>query len=85
MDIAVKKVELIEWLARIKDKKVIQSLDELKKISIKEGYENLTPKSKGELQKKLDRSRADILAGRVYSQENVEAFFKEKSNRLKKA
>jgi|GEM_PF-7124143 len=31
MDIALKKVELIEWWARLQDEKLIQSIDTLKK------------------------------------------------------
>jgi hypothetical protein len=45
MDIAVKKVELIEWLARLQDEKLIQRIETLKKSSIKELYEKRMPKT----------------------------------------
>jgi hypothetical protein len=76
MDIAVKKVELIEWLARLQDEKLIQRIETLKKGSIKELYEQRTPKTIEELQTKLDRSEKDIQEGKVHSQEEVESYFK---------
>lgn len=78
MDIALKKVELIEWLVRIQDRKMIHKVEALRKVSAKEVYEKRMPKTKMELQKKLDRGRADIKAGRVYTQDEVAAFFKSK-------
>jgi hypothetical protein len=78
MDIAVKKVELIEWLARLQDETIIQRIEALKKGSIKDVYEFRVPRTKEELQKKLDRSEEDIKAGRVHTQQEVEAFFKAK-------
>lgn len=81
MDIAVKKIELIEWLARVKDKKLLQRVETLRKISANEDYEKRMPKTKAELQKKIDRGRMDIVAGRVYTQSDVEAFFKAKAGK----
>lgn len=76
MDIAVKKVELIEWLARLQDEKIIQRIETLRKGSIKELYEQRMPKTQEELQTKLDRSEKDIKEGKVHSQEEVENYFK---------
>lgn len=76
MDIAVKKVELIEWLARLQDEKLIQRIETLKKSSIKELYEQRMPKTKEELQAKLDQSEKDVKEGKVHSQEDVENYFK---------
>ena len=76
MDIAIKKVELIEWLARLQDEKLIQRIEALKKGSIKELYEQRTPKTMEEVQAKLDRSERDIQSGKVHSQEEVESYFK---------
>lgn len=78
MDIAVKKVELIEWLARLQDESLIQRIEALKKGSAKDAYELRIPKTQEDLEKKLERSKQDIDAGRVLSQEEVEAFFKAK-------
>lgn len=76
MDIAVKKVELIEWLARLQDEKLIQRIETLRKGSVKELYEQRIPRTVEELQARLDRSEKDINEGKVYSQEEVENYFK---------
>lgn len=76
MDIALKKVELIEWLARLQDEKLIQRIEILKKGSLKEAYELRTPKTMEELQAKLDQSEKDITSGKVHTQQEVEDYFK---------
>ncbi|CAN5387211.1 hypothetical protein BH09BAC3_BH09BAC3_14440 [soil metagenome] len=78
MDIAVKKIELIEWLARLQDESLIQKIEVLRKGSVKDTYEQRIPKTMEDLQAKLDRSEQDIQAGKVHSQEEVESFFKSK-------
>jgi hypothetical protein len=76
MDIALKKIELIEWLARLQDEKLIQRIEILKKGSVKEAYEWRTPKTMGELDGKLDQSDEDISSGKVHSQQEVEDYFR---------
>ena len=76
MDISVKKVELIEWPARLQDEKLIQRIETLRKGSIKELYEQRMPKTMEELQAKLDRSEKDIDEGKLYSKEEVDNYFK---------
>jgi len=76
MDIAVKKVELIEWLARLQDEKLIQRIETLKKSSTKELYEQRVPNTKEELEGKLDQSEKDFQEGKIHSQEQVESYFK---------
>ncbi len=76
MDIAVKKMELIEWLVRLQDEKLIQRIEILKKGSVKEAYEQRAPRTDEELQTKLDQSEKDISSGRVHSQQEVEDYFK---------
>jgi hypothetical protein len=76
MDIAVKKVELIEWLAGLQDEKLIQRIETLKKGSIKELYEQRMPKSMPELEAKLVRSEKNIKEGKVHSHKEVESIFK---------
>jgi adenylate kinase family enzyme len=78
MDMAVKKIELIDWLIRVKDEKMIQRIEELRKDSTKDAYEDRMPKTMEELDIKLERSRQDIDAGRIHSQKEVEDFFKAK-------
>lgn len=76
MDIALKKVELIEWLTRLQDEKLIQRIELLRKGSVDELYEQRIPKTMEALQEKLDRSDAAIKEGKVHSQEDVENYFK---------
>lgn len=76
MDIAVKKIELIEWLVRLQDKSLILKIEALKMGSIKDIYEQRIPETMQDLQAKLDRSEQDIKTGRVHSQKDVEAYFK---------
>ena len=78
MNIASKKIELIEWLARLQDEKLIQRIEALRKGSVSEAYESRTPKSMEDVQEKLNRSDEDIKAGRVHTQEQVRSYFKNK-------
>jgi len=78
MDIAIRKVELIEWLARLQDENVIQRVETLKKGAVKELHEQRTPRTMSEMQAKLDKSEKDIQSGKVHSQEEVEGYFKTK-------
>lgn len=73
MDIAEKKIEIIEWLAQISDKKVIDKVEKIKNQSIKEIYEsNLKPMSAKAFKSMLERSQRDFLKGRVISQDRLE-------------
>ena len=78
MDIALKKIELIEWLTRVQDEALLQRIEALRKGSLKDAYLLRVPKTMEELQDKLDRSEEDIKAGRVHAQEDVETYFKTK-------
>lgn len=78
MDIAVKKVELIEWLSRLQDEALLQRIDALRRGAINEIYEERIPKTMNDLQAKLERSEKDIAEGKVYSQSEVESHFKNK-------
>jgi hypothetical protein len=84
MDIAVKKVELIEWLARLQDEKLIQRIETLRKSSIQDLYEQQMPKTREALQAKLNQSEKDINEGKVYSQEEVENYFNARFKQLRK-
>ena len=78
MDIALKKIELIEWLARLQDERLIQRIETLRKGSVKDLYEQRMPKTREELQSKLEQSEKDILEGKVHSQQEVEKYFRAK-------
>lgn len=73
MDIAVKKVELIEWLAKVQDKSVLKKIESLKTKSIKESYEaKLKPMSSKTYKMLLDTSLDDFKKGRLLSQKEIE-------------
>ena len=78
MDVALKKIELIEWLSRLQDEKLIQQIEALKKGSSQERHDARIPKTKSDLQDKLGRSEKDIQLGRIHSQAEVERFFQAK-------
>ncbi len=80
MDIAVKKVELIAWMVRLQDEKLIKRIETLKKGSIQEAYEQRTPKTMEELKARLERSEKDISQGRVHTQQEIENHFKARFN-----
>lgn len=80
MDIALKKVELIEWLVRLQDEKLLERIETLKNGSIQKAYELRIPKSREEIKGKLDQSEKDIRSGKVYSQQEVEDYFKRRFN-----
>jgi len=73
MNIAVKKVELIEWLARIEDKSLLEQVEMLKKKDVAEAYEaRMTPMKSSQYKSLLDRAEEDYKNGRVTSQEDLE-------------
>ena len=73
MDVAIKKVELIEWLARVQDKAVIKKIESLKNQSIKESYEaKLKPMSSKAYKAMLEKSEEDYRQGRLISQAALE-------------
>ncbi len=78
MDLALKKIELIEWLSRLQDEKLIQRIKALKKGSAEDAYKIRMPKTMNDLQEKLDRSEEDIKSGRIHSHEEVKDFFDKK-------
>ena len=81
MDISLRKIELIEWLTRLQDERLIKKVETLRQGSIGDIYDKKMPKTQEDLQKKVERAEKDIQQGKVYSQESVEAYFKSKFNR----
>ncbi len=78
MDLAVKKIELIEWLTKVRDKSIITQIEPLKNRSIKESYEaKLKPMSSKAYKVMLDKSEAEYKQGLVTYQES---FIKESSD-----
>ncbi|MBS1543810.1 MAG: hypothetical protein JST14_09270 [Bacteroidetes bacterium] len=73
MDLAVKKVELIEWLTKVNDKSTIRKVENLKNQSIKESYEaKLKPMTSRAYKSMLESSEKDYKKGRVTSQKALE-------------
>jgi len=76
MDLAVKKIELINWLTR-QDEAMVEKIDALRKSSMESVYHS---RMEEKLESKLNRSEADIKSGRIYSQEDVETYLERKFN-----
>ena len=73
MDLSLKRIELIEWLARTNDESLIKKVDQIKKSTIKEIYEaKLRPMSSSEYQQILEKAEEDYYSGKVTSQEEFE-------------
>ncbi len=75
MDLALKKVELIEWLVQLQDENMLNQIELLKQGSNEGYYNSRMPKSEFELKKKLELSEKSITEGRTYSQQEVEDHF----------
>ena len=74
MDLAVKKIELINWLTK-QDEAMIKKIDILRKSSIESLYSDRMSES---LKTKLKRSEMDIKDGRTHIQDEVESHFESK-------
>ncbi len=73
MDLAAKKVELIEWLTRIEDRSLLEKIEDLKKKAIVESYESrMRPMTSEQYKSLLDKSEEDYKSGRVTSQEDLD-------------
>ncbi|MBI3218404.1 MAG: hypothetical protein HYZ44_02725 [Bacteroidetes bacterium] len=75
MNMAVKKVELIEWLVQLQDENMLNRIELLKQGAVEGYYKSRMPKNELELKKKLEESERDIEEGRTYSQQEVENHF----------
>jgi len=78
MDIALKKLELIEWLTRLQDEKSIEQVEALRKSMASKSYELRMPKSEMELSVKFIRSEQDQKEGRGHTQQEVEKIVRAK-------
>jgi len=73
MDIAVKKVQLIEWLTQLNDKAVLKKVEVLKNQSLKESYEaKLKPLNSKAYKAMLERAELDFRQGKIQTQKDVE-------------
>jgi hypothetical protein len=73
MDLQIRKLTLIEWLARLQDEATIHKIENLqKKARIVAYEESLKPMTSKELIERAKRSNDDIAAGRIISTEDLE-------------
>jgi hypothetical protein len=74
MDLAVKKIELINWLTR-QDEAMIKKIDMLRQSSMESSY---AARMGENIDAKLERSEYDIKSGKTHTQEEVHLYFKNK-------
>lgn len=72
MDLAIRKIELIDWLKN-QDKNIIDQIDEIRKSELRKNYAGRMSEN---LNVKLKRSDLDIKKAKTKSQEEVETLFK---------
>jgi len=72
MDIQVKKLELIEWIAQISDINIISKMDKIRRTYLTMSNENIKPMTVKEFYASIERAEEDIKSGRIYTQEEVE-------------
>jgi len=72
MDLALRKIELIDWLKN-QDKKIIDQIDEIRKSELRKAYSD---RMNEDVRSKLERSNLDLNQGKTKSQKEVEALFK---------
>ena len=72
MDIQVKKLELIEWIAQISDINIISKMDKIRRTYLIMSNDNIKPMTVKEFYASIERAEEDIKSGRIYTQEEVE-------------
>ena len=79
MNLQIRKLNFIEEYLRITNENILDVLETvLKKEKTKAISAQIKPMTLQDLQIKLDRSEQDIKNGKIYSQEEIEQFFKKK-------
>jgi hypothetical protein len=72
-ELQVRKLSLIEWIARLDDVSTIKEIEAIqKKRRIAKYEKSLKPMSKAELIRRAKKSEEDIKAGRVFTTEELE-------------
>ena len=72
MNLQLKKLELIEWIAQTSDTDVISKMDKIRKSYISKTKDEVKPMSLDEFYSSIEDAEKDIKSGRVYSQDEVE-------------
>jgi len=72
MNIQIKKLELIEWIAQMSDTNIISKMDKLRKTYLTITRENVKPMSLEEFYASIDRAEEDIKSGKLCSHQEAE-------------
>ena len=79
MNIQILKLQFLEDFMRINNEDIINKLNNLLKKEKSKLYKsNLQQLTNDELSKKIEKSEEDIKSGNVYTQSEVEEYFKNK-------
>ncbi|OFX27545.1 MAG: hypothetical protein A2033_07780 [Bacteroidetes bacterium GWA2_31_9] len=79
MNIQILKLQFLEDFMRISNEDIINKLNNLLKKEKSKLYKsNLQQLTNDELSKKIEKSEEDIKSGNVYTQSEVEEYFKNK-------
>lgn len=71
-----RKLDIIEYLSRLQDEKILDKIESVIKRS--RAAKKLKPLSKKEYLKMIEDSEEDIRKGRIYAQEDVVKYLKAK-------
>jgi len=72
MDIQVKKLELIKWIAQISDSNIISKMDKIRRTYLTISKDNFNPMTIEEFYTSIDRAEKDIKSKRIFTQSEVE-------------
>lgn len=72
MNLQIKKLELIEWIAQMSDTNIISKMDKIRKTYLLITKGGVKPMSLDEFYASIDKAEEDIKAGKIYSQEEAE-------------
>jgi hypothetical protein len=72
MDIQLKKLELIEWIAQMTDAKIISRMDKIRRTYLTMTEGKVKPMSLDEFYASIEKAEKDLKEGKVFSQEEAE-------------
>ena len=72
MNIQIKKLELIEWIAQMSDTNIISKMDKIRKTYLTITKEKVKPMSLEEFYASIDKAEEDIKSGKLCSHQEAE-------------
>ena len=72
MNIQVKKLELIEWIAQMSDENIINKMNKIRETYLTFTKEKVKPMSLEEFYASIDKAEKDIKSGKIYSLREAE-------------